>query len=86
MLAKGGMKDSAETIEELGRELGLAGARPPPKAEARRGAGTATQVHQPETHGGRRACPGGAIWAAQVEGSPACADHRGRLGRSAARG
>ena len=46
VLAKGRAKDSAEEIEELGRELGLAGARPPPlsQAEARREAGTATQV------------------------------------------
>ena len=44
VLAKGRAKDSAGEIEELGRELGLVGARPPPKAEAHRGAGTATQV------------------------------------------
>ena len=44
VLAKGRAKDSAEEIEELGRELGLAGACPPPKAGARRGEGTATQV------------------------------------------
>ena len=44
LLAKGRAKGSAGEIEELGRELGLAGARPPPKAETRRGAGTATQV------------------------------------------
>ena len=46
VLAKGRAKGSAEEIEGLGRELGLAGARPPPpKAEARHGAGAATQVH-----------------------------------------
>ena len=45
VLVKGGAKGSAEEIGELGRELGLAGARPPPRREARRGAGTATQVH-----------------------------------------
>ena len=45
VLAKRRAKGFAEEIKELGRELGLAGARPPPlKAEARRGAGTATQV------------------------------------------
>ena len=44
VLAKGRAKGSAGEIEELGRELGLAGACPPPKAGARRGAGTATQV------------------------------------------
>ena len=44
VLAKGRAKGSAGEIEGLGRELGLAGACPPPKAEARRGAGTATQV------------------------------------------
>ena len=38
VLAKGRAKGSAGEIEELGRELGLAGACPPPKA------GTATQV------------------------------------------
>ena len=42
--AKRRAKDSAEEIEELGRELGLAGACPPPKAGTRREAGTATQV------------------------------------------
>ena len=45
VLAKGRAKGSAGEIEELGRELGLAGACPPPKAEARHGAGTTTQVH-----------------------------------------
>ena len=59
VLVKGRAKGSAGEIEELGREQRLAGAR--------RGAGTATQVHQPETHGGRRACPEGAVWAAQAE-------------------
>ena len=44
VLAKGRAKGSAEEIEELGRELGLAGASPPPKAGTRREAGTATQV------------------------------------------
>ena len=44
VLAKGRAKGSAGEIEELGRELGLAGACPPPKAGTRRGAGTATQV------------------------------------------
>ena len=44
VLAKGSVKGSAGEILELGRELGLAGAHLPPKAEARRGAGTATQV------------------------------------------
>ena len=86
VLAKGRAEGSAGEIEKLGRELGLAGACPPPKAGARRGAGTGTQVSEPETHGGRRACPEGAIWAAQVEASPACGDHQGRPGRSAARG
>ena len=39
-------EDSVEEIWELGRELGLEEERPPhPKAEARHGAGTATQVH-----------------------------------------
>ena len=41
VLAKGRAKGSAGGSEELGRELGLAGAYPPPKAGARRGAGTA---------------------------------------------
>ena len=45
VLEKGRAKDSAEIIEEPRRELGLVGARPPPKAEARRGAGTATQAN-----------------------------------------
>ena len=45
LVAKGRAKDSAEEIEELGRELGLAGTCPSPKAGTRRGAGTATQVH-----------------------------------------
>ena len=44
VLAKGRAKGSAGEIEELGRELGLAGACPPPKAGAHRGAETATQV------------------------------------------
>ena len=45
VLVRGVAKGSTGEIEELGRELGLAGARPPPpKGEARRGAGTATQV------------------------------------------
>ena len=44
VLAKGRAKVSAEEIEGLGRELGLAGACPPFKAEARRGSGTTTQV------------------------------------------
>ena len=44
VLAKGRAKGSAGEIEELGRELGLAGASPPPKAGTRREAGTATQV------------------------------------------
>ena len=39
VLAKGREKGSAEEIGDLGRELGLAGAPPPPKAEARHGAG-----------------------------------------------
>ena len=37
VLAKGRAKDSAEEIEELGRELGLAGARPLLELEARPG-------------------------------------------------
>jgi len=45
ILAKGRAKDSAEEIEELGRELGLAGARLTPQGEASRGAGTATDAH-----------------------------------------
>ena len=44
VLAKGRAKGSAGEIEELGRELVLAGASPPPKAGTRREAGTATQV------------------------------------------
>ena len=44
VLVKGRAKGSAGEIEELGRELGLAGACPPPKAGTRREAGTATQV------------------------------------------
>ena len=43
VLAKGRAKGSAGEIEGLGRELGLAGASPPPKAGTRREAGTATQ-------------------------------------------
>ena len=65
VLAKGRVKGSAGEIEELGRELELARASPPPKAGTRREA---------------------KIWAAQVGASPACGDHQGRLGRSAARG
>ena len=42
--AKGRAKGSAGEIEELGRELGLAGACPTPKAGTRRGVGIATQV------------------------------------------
>ena len=44
VLAKGRAKGSAGEIEELGRELELATASPPPKAGTRRKAGTATQV------------------------------------------
>ena len=45
VLAKGRAKGSAGETEELGSELGLAGAcPPPPKAGGRRGAGTSTQV------------------------------------------
>ena len=44
VLAKGRANGSAGEIEELGRELGLAGACPPPKVGTRRGMGTATQV------------------------------------------
>ena len=44
VMAKGRAKGSAGEIGELGLELRLAGACPPPKAGARRGAGTATQV------------------------------------------
>ena len=86
VLAKGRAMGSAGEIEELGRELGLAGASLPPKVGTRHEAGAATQVPYPETHGGRRACPEVAIWAAQVEAIPACGDHRGRLERSAALG
>ena len=39
VLAKGRAKGSAGESEELGRELGLAGACHPPKAGAHRGAG-----------------------------------------------
>ena len=47
------------------KEVGkLAGAQGPPRAEAR-----------PE---GQKACPEDAVWAAPVEGSPGCANHRGR--------
>ena len=44
VLAKGRAKGSAGEIEELGRELGLARASPPPKSGTRREVGTATQV------------------------------------------
>ena len=44
VLAKGGAKGFAGEIEELGRELGLTGASPPPKAGTCREAGTAMQV------------------------------------------
>ena len=57
VLAKGRAMSSAGENEELGRELGLAGASLPPKAGTRHEAGVATQVPYPETHGRRRACP-----------------------------
>ena len=41
---RGGRRALLGEIEELGRELGLAGASPPPKAGTRREAGAAMQV------------------------------------------
>ena len=44
VLAKGRAKGSAGEIEELGRELGLAGASPPPKAGTRRTCASSRQI------------------------------------------
>ena len=45
VLAKGGVEYSAEQVEAPVRELGRAGARGLPRAEAGHGAGTTMQVH-----------------------------------------
>ena len=56
-------ENSAEGGEKPEREVGLAGARGPPRAEAlhgaeaRHGVGTATQVYKPDTYDGRKAFP-----------------------------
>ena len=62
-----GAENSAEEVEEPERELGLAGARGLPRAEGRQGAGTALQVHLPETHEERKAYPEGSGLAAPAE-------------------
>ena len=60
---RGGRRNLLREIEELECELGLAETRSPLKVEAGR---TAMQIHLRETHEGQRACPEGAVWAAQA--------------------
>ena len=88
VLAKGGAKGSAGEIEELGRKLGLAGARPPQGGGPPRGGDRHASPLTGDPRGAMglyRACLEGVAWAAPAEGSPTCADHRGRQGRLAAR-
>ena len=51
--------------------LGLGARPPPPRAEARRGVGTTTQVHKLKNHDKRKASkatPNSTVWAAPVGG------------------